>query len=131
MTTRCATIARWKKSTPNPRSPICEISIARKERLDDGRRAQSSARADFQRYRSQRARRDAYAVAALLGVDRVLLHPGWNRGRVVGATDLLGPWSHGTSAAGDVGRLHHELRFLGRNRAFGNAHLGDSVLVPQ
>src|SRR5260370_39675677 len=30
MTTSCATIARWKNSTRNPRSRICAISIARK-----------------------------------------------------------------------------------------------------
>src|ERR1700682_3929027 len=130
MTTSCATIARWRKSTLSPRLLICAISIARKERLEDGRRAQSSARADFQRYRSQRARRDEYAVAALLGVDRVLLHPGRNRGRALGATNLLGPWSHGTSSAGDVGNLHHELCLLGRNCAFGNAHFCNSVFVP-
>src|ERR1700686_4671748 len=98
MTTSCATIARWRKSTLSQRSLICAIFIARKERLDHGRRAQSSARADFQRYRSQRARRDAHAVAALLGVDRVLLHAGWNRGRVVGAADLFGLGSDGPSA---------------------------------
>src|SRR6266481_7121358 len=102
MTTSCATIARWRKSTLNPRLLICAIFIAGKERLEHGRRAQSTARADFQRYRSQRAGRDAYAVAALLGVDRVLLHPGRNRGRVVGATDLLGTRSDRTAPAGDV-----------------------------
>src|SRR5882757_10274956 len=122
MTTSCATIARWRKSTLNPRLLICAIFIARKERLEHGRRAQSTARADFQRYRSQRARRDEYAVAALLGVDRILLHPGRNRRRVVGAADLFGPRRHGSAPASDVGRLHYELRFLGRNRAFGNAH---------
>src|ERR1700687_3503261 len=120
MTTSCAIIARWKNSTLNQRSLICAISIARKVRLDDGRRAQSAVRADFQRYRSQRARRDADTWDALLGVDRVLLHSGWNRGRVVGAPDLLGPRSDWSATAGDVGNLHHELRLLGRHRALGN-----------
>ena len=48
----------------------------------------------------------------------------------VDASDLHGLGRHRTAPAHDVGGLHHELRFLGRNRAFGHAHLGDPVPVP-
>ena len=41
------------------------------------------------------------------------------------------PRRGGLSAAGDVGRLHHHLRVLGRYRPRRHADLGDSVSVPR
>ena len=45
--------------------------------------------------------------------------------------DLLGPRRRRVQPAGDVGRLHHHLRVLGRYRSRRHADLGDSVSLPR